>query len=163
MKHNLENSRGKESLLFLPIFLFAMFFPSWCCFLLLLFPFCLNSFLYPFFWGSSTGDKFSLFSFENILISPSFLKNIFTRIESWLEGSFLWALENCCAPSSWPLWWEICCHLCHFCLIGKAFFLSHYLRNFFFVFSSQKIDYNESWGQFLRAYSLWSLLSFLNL
>lgn len=89
IKQNLENSRGKGSLLFLPIFHDVFFLPDISGFRLLSFPFFQGaSFSHYFTIGLPVMNSLSFPSSKNVLISPSLLKDIFL----WIQGSGLIAL-----------------------------------------------------------------------
>ena len=102
IKQNLENSRGKGSLLFLPIFHDVFFLPDISGFRLLSFPFFQGaSFSHYFTIGLPVINSLSFPSSENVLISPSLLKDIFSDIGFWVDSSFLPALEKYCGTSFW--------------------------------------------------------------
>lgn len=89
---NLENLREVKFIVFIPIFTLCFILSSILMFPLPLLPFCLEKFFYPFFKDELVGDTFpGSPSAENVLISPSFLKDIFTV---WADSSFLSTFEN---------------------------------------------------------------------
>lgn len=79
--------KGKESLIYLPVFLFCLFF------LYLRFSLVTISFLWRTSFRSNGravcwAQILSFPSSDNVLISPSFLKDIFTGTELWGDSSF---------------------------------------------------------------------------
>ena len=97
--------------------------------------------------------SFVLFCFlpENALVSPSFLKDLFSLgIAFWVASSFLSALKKDCATSFRLLWSSVRNTL----LFELIFTLSQCVRSLAafkisVVFSFQKFDPDVSWNGFL--------------
>lgn len=122
----LENSRERKPIytyifknihlfIFTHIFnlLFSSFLPAVPRFLLLLFPFCFENFLYSFWAWLLVTNRLSCPHLENVLISPFIPIGCFCLdIGFWVFISFLYHLKNTVPLHSdlLDLWGGICCH-----------------------------------------------------
>lgn len=165
MKRNWENSTGEAKPIVLTL-IFTLFYcysflPEVQRFLLLYFLSVQRTFFsHSFVAGLLATNSLGLLSSENFLISPSFLKDIFTgyRILIWQFFSF----------STWKRWYHslltsMGSERIMLSLKSKTSFLSHCFQDLFNVFSFQKFDYDVPWHGFLWIHPLWNILSFLNL
>ena len=116
--------KKKGNLLYLPIFLFNLFFlTNDAIFLLLYFPSCLESSLNHSLEKSLLVTRSLNFpSSDNIVIFPSFLKEVsLLNIGFWVDSSFNTWKTVLFPFSLHSLWCEIHCH--SYYLLGKVSFL----------------------------------------
>lgn len=65
---------------------------------------CRTSFSHHLRIGVQVTISLNFPSFENMLILPSFLKDIITGIEFWMDSSFFSSLDKLCATCKWLSW-----------------------------------------------------------
>lgn len=170
--HFRKLKRGKIYCIYPPFTLSIVPFPSWYhlfyqdSFFYHFLSVSRTSFSHPFWVGLLVTNALSFPSSQNIFICPSFLKEIFNRhrILHWQFFSFNTWIMMCYFLLAFIVTeyrviqtvWIVLPLKVRSCLFLIAF-------KIFFIFYFQRFDYGVSWYEFIWIYSVWGLLSFLNM
>lgn len=158
--------REEKCIVFTHNFTFSIVPPSWCSRIPSFIISCLfRKFPLAILLGWVCCQQIPNFSSsKEVLMSISFLKDVFTVYRILFWQSFLLALEECYVTPFWPPCFLMINPLLKlFCPIDTVLFLSCYSQKFFFVFSFHKFEYDVSWCAFLCVYLIWGFLIFLSL